>query len=144
MPEPEVELPENAAEAVPASGSRRWPYVLTIVLALFGLAVVALWVQRENLAHRIIGKQLEQYDLPATYKLEQVGPLTQVITGVVVGDPARPDFTAERVEIRIAPTLGLPTIGSVRLVKARLYGSYKGGKLSFGALDKVFFAPSTR
>ena len=144
MPEPEVELPENAAQAVPASGSRRWPYLLTIVLALFGLAVVALWVQRENLAHRIIGKQIEQYDLPATYKLEQVGPLTQVITGVVVGDPARPDFTAERVEIRIAPTLGLPTIGSVRLVKARLYGSYQDGKLSFGALDKVFFAPSTR
>ena len=144
MSEAEVELPENAAEAAPISGPRRWPFVLTLVLALLGLALTALWLQRENLAHRIIGGQLEQYDLPATYTLEQVGPLTQVLTKVVVGDPARPDFTAERVEIRIAPTLGLPTIGSVRLVRPRFYGSYQGGKLSFGTLDKVLFAPSAR
>ncbi len=144
MPEAEDELPENAAEAAPALRPRRWPYVLALVLGLVGLAAAALWVQRENLAHRIIGGQLEQYGLPATYKLEQVGPLTQVITGVVVGDPARPDFTAERVEIRIVPTLGLPTIGSVRLVRPRLYGSFMGGKLIFGALDKVLFAPTER
>ena len=75
---------------------------------------------------------------------EQVGPLTQVISSVVVGDPARPDFTAERAEIRIAPTLGLPTIGSVRLVRPRLYGTYRGGKLSFGSLDKLLFAPGPR
>lgn len=141
MPTAEDELPENAAEAAPASRTRRRPLILTIVLAVLALGLVALWLQRENLAHRIIGKQLEQYGLPATYKLEKVGPLTQVISGVVVGDPARPDFTAERVEIHIVPTLGLPTIGSVRLVKPRLYGSYKAGKLSFGSLDKVLFAP---
>ena len=144
MPEAEDELPENAAEAAPADQLRRWPFVLTIVLGLLALGATALWLQRESLAHRIIGKQLEQYDLPATYKLEQVGPRTQVISKVIVGDPARPDFTAERVEIRIVPTLGLPTIGSVRLVKPRLYGSYRGGKLSFGSLDKVLFAPGSK
>lgn len=143
MPEAEDELPENAAQAAPAPGSRRWRRVLAVALGLIGLAAAVLWLQRENLAHRIIGKQLEQYDLPATYRLEQVGPLTQVISGVVIGDPARPDFTADRVEIRIVPTLGLPTIGSVRLVKPRLYGAYRGGKLSFGSLDKVLFAPGS-
>lgn len=140
MPKAEDELPENAAEAAPALQPRRWRLVLAVLLAVLVLGLGALWLERENLANRIIARQLEQYDLPASYKLEQVSPLTQVISGVVVGDPARPDFTAERVEIRIVPTLGLPTIGSVRLVKPRLYGSYRGGKLSFGSLDKVLFA----
>ncbi len=141
MPEDEDEIPENAAEAAPVPGSRRWPFLVVIILALLAVGLVALWLQRENLAHRIIGRQLAQYDLPATYQLEQVGPLTQVISHVVVGDPGHPDFTAERVEIRIAPTLGLPTIGSVRLVRPRLYGTYRGGQLSFGSLDKLLFAP---
>lgn len=141
MPEAEDELPEIAAEAAPAPGMVRWPFVVAILLALLALGLVTLWLQRENLAHRIIGRQLDQYDLPATYKLEKVGPRSQVITNVVVGDPARPDFTAELVEVSIVPTLGLPTIGSVRLVKPRLYGSYRAGKASFGILDKVLFAP---
>lgn len=144
MPGPELQLSENTVEADPTSGQRRWPYLLTIVIALLALAAAALWLQRENLAHRIIGRQLDHFGLPATYRLEQVGPLTQVVSHVVVGDPARPDFTAERVEIRIEPTFGLPTIGQVRLVRPRLYGSYRGGRLRFGSLDKVLFAPGSR
>jgi len=137
----EDELPEIAAEAVPAFRPRRGVLALVAVLAVLALGLTALWLQRENLAHRIIGRQLSQYDLPATYRLEKVGPLEQVLTQVVVGDPARPDFTAERVEIHIAPTLGLPTIGRVRLIRPRLYGAYRSGNLTFGKLDTVLFAP---
>ena len=144
MPQPEVELPENAAEAAPAPGMRRWPLVLTIVIALVALGLVALWLERENLAHRIIGRQLGQYGLPATYQLEAVGPREQVLTNIVVGDPARPDFTAERMEIRLKPRFGLPTIGSVRLVRPRLYGAYQAGRLTFGSLDRVLFAPGAK
>lgn len=144
MSVPEDQLSENAAEAAPTPRQRRWPYLLTIGLGLLALGLLGLWLERENLAHRIIGRQLDQYDLPATYHLEQVGPLTQVVSHVVVGDPKRPDFTAERVEIRIEPTFGLPTIGQVRLVRPRLYGSYRGGRLSFGSLDKVLLAPGAR
>ena len=142
MPQPEVELPEIAAEAAPAPGMRRWVMILTIALALLGL--IALWLERENLAHRIIGRQLGQYGLPASYRLEKVGPREQVLTNVVVGDPARPDFTAERMEIQLRPRFGLPTIGSVRLVRPRLYGAYQAGRLTFGSLDRVLFAPGAK
>lgn len=122
MPEAADELPENAAEAAPASRLRPWQWALVAVLAILALVLLAVWLQRENLAHRIISRQLSHYDLPARYRLEKVGPLEQILTHVVVGDPARPDFTAERVEIHITPTLGLPTIGRIRVVQPRLFG----------------------
>lgn len=141
MPDLEVEGSEFAAKLVPAVALRRWVSVLALGLGLLALGLVALWLQRESLAHRIIAGQLARYDLPATYQLERIGPRTQVLSRVVVGDPARPNFTAERIEVRIAPTLGLPMIGSVRLVRPRLYGALQGGRLTFGTLDRVLFAP---
>ncbi len=140
----EDELPEIAAEADPASRPNRRLLALVAFLAVLALGLSALWLQRENLAHKIISRQLDQYDLPATYRLEEVGPLEQVLTQVVVGDPAHPDFTADRVEIHIAPTLGLPTIGRVRLIRPRLYGAYRSGVLTFGKLDRVLFAPGPK
>lgn len=144
MSRAEDELPEIAAEADPAFRPNHRLLALVALVAVFALGLTALWLQRENLAHKIIGRQLSQYDLPATYRLEKVGPLEQVLTQVVVGDPARPDFTADRVEIHIAPTLGLPTIGRVRLIRPRLYGAYRSGTLTFGKLDRVLFAPGPR
>jgi hypothetical protein len=141
MSEAEAEPTEKAVEAASAKKSRRFRRPVAglalILLVLLGL----LWWQRENLAHRIIAGQLESYDLPATYQLEQVGPLRQVLTSVVVGDPRRPDFTAERIEVQITPAFGLPTIGAVTLVRPRLYGALTDGKLSFGSLDTALFAP---
>ncbi|MFN5904195.1 MAG: hypothetical protein ACK439_14675, partial [Novosphingobium sp.] len=141
MSEAEAEPTEKAVEAASAKKSRRFRRPVAglalILLVLLGL----LWWQRENLADRIIARQLESYDLPATYQLEQVGPLRQVLTSVVVGDPRRPDFTAERIEVQITPAFGLPTIGAVTLVRPRLYGALTDGKLSFGSLDTALFAP---
>lgn len=142
MSEPAAEPTEKAAEAAPAQKPRRRRRVLAVLGLLVVVLLALLWWQRENLAHRIIAGQLETYDLPASYRLEQVGPLRQVLTGVVVGNPARPDFTAERIDVQIEPTFGLPTIGKVTLVRPRLYGSVAEGKLSFGSLDKALFTPS--
>ncbi|MCZ8324300.1 MAG: YdbH domain-containing protein [Sphingomonadaceae bacterium] len=141
MAEAEVEPSESAAEAAPAPRRRRWRRGVAIVLGLLVVALGLVWWQRENLAHRIIADQLKQYELQGTYRLEQIGPLTQVLSNVVLGDPARPDFTADRVEVTITPTFGLPAIGAVRLVRPRLYGSYRDGTLTFGSLDKALFAP---
>lgn len=113
---------------------------LLILLGIAGAGLGGVWLARYNLADKVITGQLAQYDLPATYQLTAVGPRRQVLSNVVIGDPRRPDLTVERVEVLITPTFGMPTIGSVRLVRPRLYGKLVDGKPSFGSLDKVIYA----
>jgi hypothetical protein len=133
-----LEAPEE--QAPPPRRKRRWR-VLALLLVV---ALVAVWLARERIAHRIIVRQLESYELPATYELDQVSATRQVLSNIAIGDPARPDMTIERVEIETVLTFGLPTIGEIVLVRPRLYGSYKDAKASFGTLDKLIFAESER
>src|SRR6185503_6906369 len=63
------------------------------------------------------------------------------LTDVVIGDPRHPDLTVERAEVVIRYRFGFPAIAAVRLVRPRLYGTYRNGKLSFGALDPLLFPP---
>lgn len=67
-----------------------------------------------------------------------------MLGNIRVGNPARPDLVIERAEVEILYPLGLPRIGSVKLVRPRLYGTYHDGRLSFGALDKVLFPKEPR
>ena len=97
---------------------------------------------REQLARDLIGEQLEALQLEASYTVQDISPERQSLTSVVVGDPRNPDLTAERVEISLAYGMGIPKIGRIKLVKPRLYGTYRDGRLSFGALDTVLFAES--
>ncbi len=118
---------------------RRWPYVIGLMLLVFAIIVSIAWLNRERIADNVVGSQLEQLGLPGTYKIESIGPRRQVITNLVIGDPAQPDLTVERAEVQIIPRFGWPTIGEVKAVRPRLYGKYHQGKLSFGSLDKVLF-----
>ncbi|MFM5930244.1 MAG: YdbH domain-containing protein [Novosphingobium sp.] len=121
---------------------RRWPYVVGLVLLVFALAVGVAWLNRERIADNIVGSQLKKMGLPATYKIESIGPRRQVISNLVIGDPAHPDLTVERAEVQTIPRFGWPVIGEVKAVRPRLYGTYRNGKLSFGSLDKVLFSGS--
>lgn len=136
---------EHTAPATSAEPRRRWrwPWVLGLIGLLLIAAIGVLWIERETLADRIIAGQLDKLKVKARYKVESIGPVRQVLTDISVGDPAAPDFTAERAEIEIEPRLGIPTIKSVTVTRPRLYGSYRGGKLSFGALDSVLFQEDT-
>lgn len=128
----------ETTEAVAAS-PRRWLravlWFFAIVLAL--LAVV--WFSRERIADNLIASQLESYGIPATYKIKQIGPSTQILTDIVIGDPKRPDLTVERAEVTIRQRFGMPDVSRVRVVKPRLFGTFKQGKLSFGSLDPLLF-----
>ena len=107
--------------------------------AVMVLGLSYVWIEREDIANSIIAGQFEGMDIPATYEIESIGPDKQVLRNVVIGDPQRPDLTVERVEVSIVPQFGLPTIGHATVTRARIYGSYTKGKLSFGALDPIIF-----
>ncbi|MBU1756249.1 MAG: exoprotein [Alphaproteobacteria bacterium] len=118
---------------------KRWIGSLGLVGAI-ALAIFALWLVRERIAGDVIDDQLALYDIPASYEIAHIGPQSQILTDVVLGDPARPDFTAERVELRLQHRLGTPTIERIILVRPRLFGMLRGGTPSFGTLDALIFA----
>lgn len=113
------------------------------VLAGFGLALILLlavvWLARERIANSIIAGQLKDLGIPGTYEIESIGPRRQIIRNVVIGDPRHPDMTIARATVSFEPRFGIPVLGKVRLEGARLYGTYRQGKLSFGRLDPVMF-----
>jgi hypothetical protein len=124
---------------------RAWPRWRIAALALSGLFLLALvvaWLSRERIADNLIASELEKRGIPATYRLESIGPREQVLTNLVVGDPQRPDFTAERLIVSVRPRFGVPDIGALTVVRPRLYGKFADGKLSFGALDPLIFTDS--
>ncbi|WP_337191001.1 YdbH domain-containing protein [Qipengyuania vulgaris] len=117
---------------------KRWQ-VPALVVSMLVVIAVLVWMNRFAIADDFVADQLEAYDLPATYEIERVGGQTQVISDLVIGDPNAPNFTAERVIVRLRHRFGLPEIGEVTLVEPRLFGRYVDGRLSFGSLDRVIF-----
>ena len=119
---------------------------LARVLAVFGLvmalAVGIVWTQRTRIASNVIGSELRKRGIPATYRIVQIGTRRQVLADIVIGDPRRPDLTIKRASVELVYRLGFPGIGRITLVEPRLYGGYRGGKLSFGALDPLLFSGS--
>lgn len=136
----EQPAPEDQPE-VPAGRSRLGISLLALV-ALLVLALATAWLSRERIADNLIASELEKRGIPASYRIESISAREQVLADLVVGDPERPDFTAQRIIVSIRPRFGFPEIGLVRLVKPRIYGSYLKGKLSFGALDPLIFTDS--
>ncbi|MCB2048529.1 MAG: YdbH domain-containing protein [Novosphingobium sp.] len=124
------------------SGRSRWRFVLLGIFVLLVLALAIGWFSRERIAHNLIASELKKRGVPATYRIESIGPRQQVLANLVIGDPKQPDFTAERLIVAIRPRFGVPEITSVRVIKPRLHGTWLKGKLSFGALDPLIFTQS--
>ena len=120
---------------------KRWAAPAIALLVLIAIALIA-WANRASIADDLIQEQLGVFDLPATYTIERIGPRTQVLGNVVVGDPAKPDFTARQAIVRLRHRFGLPEIGSVELIEPRLYGRLAGGRVSFGSLDSLIYRES--
>ena len=131
---------EEAQELARAPQQRRALRLLGLLAIVFVVALFGAWLARERIAHKIINGRLEDMGLPATYKIHKIGPTREILTDIVIGDPAHPDLTVERAEVRIVPSFGLPTLGQVTLFRPRLHGRIAGGKITFGSLDKVLFA----
>ncbi|RPF70624.1 intermembrane phospholipid transport protein YdbH family protein [Aurantiacibacter spongiae] len=110
-----------------------------VVVALLAVAVLLAWFARYRIADDLIADAFRDAGVRATYDIESISPGRQVVANIVVGDPAQPDLTVERLELLTTPRFGLPDIRQLRVSGARLYGSWRGGQLSFGALDPLLF-----
>jgi hypothetical protein len=133
--------PENAL-AAPVPRRWRWWRVVLGAMLLLALGLAVAWFGREQIADNLIARQLDGLGLPVTYEVEQIGTDEQVLRKIVIGDPARPDLTIARARVQLLPRWGVPALGRITLEKARLYGRYRGGKLSFGSLDPLIFTGS--
>ncbi|WP_353227436.1 YdbH domain-containing protein [Novosphingobium sp.] len=135
----------DLAEPVPRTGAR-WRTARRGALAGAGVLALVLggaWGLRERIASDLIDRQLAALHLPMRYHIDSIGVGREVISAVIVGDPAHPDLTVERVEIALRYGLAGPVIDRIVLVRPRLFGTLTNGQLHFGALDPVINAPTT-
>ncbi|MFN4114574.1 MAG: YdbH domain-containing protein [Sphingomonadaceae bacterium] len=139
MAEAEIDNPEKSLVARFVPRRKRWWVTLAVIAFLLG-SIVWIWTQRAAIVDDILADQLGEYGVPATYTIESIAPDRQVFTNIVVGDPARPDLTVDRAVVVPRYGFGLPGIARVELVRPRLHATYRGGTLSFGALDPLVFA----
>ena len=77
-----------------------------ILLVLILLALIVLWISRTTLADNVIQSELDQMNVEATYEIDDIGLRKQVIRNLVIGDPDRPDLTAELVEVGNSLSIG--------------------------------------
>lgn len=100
------------------------------------LAFAGIWIQRAPIAENLIDRELSARDVEMRYRVAAIGPRTQRIENVVLGDPQRPDLTARWIEVDIAFGGLTPSVAHVRAGGVRLRGRLHDGKLSLGELDK--------
>lgn len=125
----------------PISKSRRRRTLLT-GSALVILASVILWAVRTPLAENLVNDQLQQRDVTASYRIAAIGPRTQRLTDVVIGDPKRPDLVARTVELDVRWTWAGPVIAAIRADGVRLTARWVDGRLQMGEVDKLLPPPS--
>ncbi|MBU2589042.1 MAG: YdbH domain-containing protein [Alphaproteobacteria bacterium] len=122
---------------------RRWRARIVAGSAIAALvAGSAAWIDRERIASDFIDDYLAASGVNATYDIVAIGPRMQVIENLVVGDPARPDLTVERMALELGVGWAGPEVRRVTLDGARAFGSYHDGKFSLGALDPLVFTDS--
>lgn len=143
-----MQLPADAenlmdSEPEPFRGWR-WKYtIFAAVAVLFAVLILVAWMQRNSIADRFVQSELASRGIRATYTIDQIGFRTQRIRNLVVGDPARPDLTADEVEVDVALNFSGANLRDVRAKGISLRGRYADGKLSFGELDK-FADPTSK
>jgi translocation and assembly module TamB len=114
-------------------------------LALAGVGALAIgivWNQRKPIARDMLDSILAENGVQARYEIEAIETRRQRLENVVLGDPARPDLTADWVEIDVGPSLSGLSVKAVRAGGVRLRGRLIDGQLRFGALDRLLPEPT--
>lgn len=110
---------------------KRWLTAGAVLLLVGGV-----WIAREPIADEFIRDQLDSRGVPAHYTIDRIGFRSEILSGIVIGDPKRPDLTAKRVEVLLGYGWRGPYVSGIHADGVRLYGRFVDGRLSFGSLDK--------
>lgn len=124
---------------------RHWLTPGRILLALVAVMLVVAgigYLERKAIARRFADAELAARKVDARYDIKAIGPRTQRVENLVIGDPAKPDLTADWAEVELRVGLGGVSVQSLKAGGVELHGSYKKGVLSFGAVDRLLPKPS--
>ena len=127
----------DAPDDITVPAPRRRARVVLFASGTMALLVGGIWLLRAPIADNIVANQLQERGVKAEYRVISIGPRTQVLADVVVGDPQRPDLIVRRVEVDVGWTWTGPAIIGVRAEGARLFGRWQDGRMSLGEVDKL-------
>ncbi|WP_228765522.1 YdbH domain-containing protein [Sphingopyxis solisilvae] len=117
---------------------KRWMTAGAVVVVVAGA-----WIAREPIADQFIEGELDNLGVPARYQIDAIGFRSERLSNLVIGDPARPDLVAKKVELLLGYGWSGPYVSEIRAEGVRLYGRVVDGRLSLGALDKFRDPTST-
>lgn len=142
MTRPDEAPDESDVPVEPRRRGTRARWWLAGMGAVFAALLLLGWVERRQLAGGYIDDLLADRGVVAKYTIADLGPGRQRLTNLVLGDPARPDLTADWVETQTRLGWNGAQVTAVRAGQVRLRGRLVDGRLSFGALDRLLPAPS--
>jgi hypothetical protein len=116
--------------------------VAATVVALLVIAFATLWIKREPIVRHYVDRELARRGVHARYTISRLGPSVQRLDGLVLGDPAAPDLTADWAELHLGWGLRGPFVATVRASGVRLNGRLVDGRLSLGDIDRLLPKPS--
>lgn len=100
------------------------------------LGALALYAARKAIAREALSGWLERRGVASITEVEAFG-LSGFTARMSVGDPARPDFAAARVDVRYRIKGFGVEVGAITLREPVVRASIRGSKLSVGALDPI-------
>lgn len=130
-------------EPLSAAKVRTYRRILLLVALSLAAVLLLVWWQRAPIVEHFVQQELAARQVRADYSIAKIGFRTQRIENLVIGDPARPDLTAQAVEVDIDYGAFVPHVGAIRAQGVRLYGRVDGEGIHLGELDKFRDASST-
>lgn len=129
---------EEPEPAIPVPRRRRtWLRVGGGAAAIGAALLGGLWIERKPIAIHFIAQALRDKGVAATYDITRIGPRTQRIEHLVLGDPARPDLTADWIEVDLGYGLSGVRVAGLRTGHVAVNARYHEGRLDLGQLDRL-------
>jgi hypothetical protein len=113
-----------------------------VAALLLSAGLGTVWTLRQPIVTRFVDRELDARGVAARYRITDLGLGRQRLTDVVIGDPRRPDLTADWIETRTGIGLSGPYLVGVRAGRVRLNARLAAGRVSLGAIDRLLPPPS--